>query len=198
MNAAQSHRLWQRIAEIYARRLQENPAAAECLRALNLADHRVLEHFRAGYCDGTLPHLVSKSGEVQEALRAAGMLNESGEETLLGCLVVPLVAAGGKINGFCAIKPVPGAGPQETVVPGTAPGLARGGLARGESRLFVADRVLDTFALWLAGFVNVVAVPAPARNATELEELIQAHGFREVILCFDSEGSAPLSSRQPR
>ncbi len=38
MKAAESIRLWQRIAEVYGRRLRESPAAAECLRALSLSE----------------------------------------------------------------------------------------------------------------------------------------------------------------
>lgn len=77
MKPAESNRLWQRVVEVYTRRLRESPAVAECLRVLNISDPLVLEHFQAGYSDGTLPALLPKSGEVVEALRAQGLLKEA-------------------------------------------------------------------------------------------------------------------------
>ncbi|MCX6912812.1 MAG: hypothetical protein NT167_07180 [Verrucomicrobia bacterium] len=74
MKAAESVRLWQRVSEVYIRHLRESAGAAACLQALNITDRLVLEHFQAGYSDGSLPKLLSTTGELQESLRAKGLL----------------------------------------------------------------------------------------------------------------------------
>jgi hypothetical protein len=97
---------------------------------LHLTDSIVLEHFQAGYSDGTLPGLLPKAGELVESLRTNGMLNSEGQETLLGCLVVPVVDSSGTVKGFCGIKPSTNSEPVEIVVPAKCQGVIRAALAR--------------------------------------------------------------------
>ena len=198
MKAADSIRLWQRVSEVYMRHLRESTAATECLRALNITDRLLLEHFQAGYSDGTLPNLLSTTGELQESLRVKGLLNSGGEETLSGCLVLPILAAGAAINGFCGVKPCTGSRPEQIVVPGAVEGLIRGALVKVGSRLFVTNRVLDAFALWLAGFRNVVMLPAAPAGVPELERLISDYGYREIYLCTSDDSPEKLAAEQVR
>ena len=183
MKPAESIRLWQRIAEGYRRRLHESPASAECLRVLELNEPLVLEHFQAGYSDGTLSSLLPKAGELPKALCAGGLLNHDGQETLEGCLVVPLFRGDGSMDGFCGVRPSANAQPEQIVVPASVHGLVRGVLARDGSPLLVTDKVLDAFALWQAGFTNVVVFPAGSGSLPELERLIAEGGFDQIYLC---------------
>lgn len=198
MIPAESIRLWQRVAEIYVRHLRESAAATECLQALHLTDRLVLEHFQAGYSDGTLPTLLSATGELQDTLRANGLLNSVGAETLYGCLVVPILGAGAVVNGFCGVKPCNGSGPTEIIVPSEAQGLVHGALVRDGARLFVTGRVLDAFVLWLAGFRNVVMLPAVTAGVPELERLIRENGYQEIYLCPSDDESSKLAAEKVR
>jgi hypothetical protein len=196
MKPAESTRLWQRVAEVYARCLRESPAATECLQALNITDHQVLEHFRAGYSDGTLPMLLPKTGELQDILRANELLNTAGEETLVGCLIVPVGGSDGVINGFCGIKAGSGSQPQQIIVPTATRGLVHGTLVKGGAGLLVTNRVLDTFALWLAGFTNVVMVPGTTTSLPELEQVINENDYREIYLCPSNDDSGKLAAEE--
>ena len=198
MKAAESIRLWQRVSEVYMRHLRESAAAAACLQALNIADRLMLEHFQAGYSDGSLPKLLSTTGELQESLRAKGLLNSIGEETLSGCLVLPILGAGAAINGFCGVKPCTGSTPEQIVVPRAVQGLIRGALLKGGSRLYITSRVLDVFALWLAGFRNVVMLPAALAGVPELERLISQNGYRQIYLCPSDDPPEKLAADQVR
>ncbi len=196
MKAAESTRLWLRICEVYARRLHESPAAAECLAALKIRDHQALEHFQAGYSDGALVRLLPKAGELHDALRTFGLLNEADEETLLGRVIVPVYAAGGVINGFCGVRPGSGAVPDECVVPATAAGLVRGGLAKSDRRLFATNHVLDAFALWQAGFMNVVMVAGGSAAAAELQPVVRESNCREVYVCPSNDTAGKLAAKR--
>ena len=196
MKPAESIRLWQRIAEVYARRLRENPAATECLQALNLTEHQMLEHFRVGYSDGTLPKLLPRTGELQDNLRARGLLTAAGEETLVGYLVVPVSSRDGVISGFCGIKAGSGSQPQQIIVPTDSRGLVHGALVKGGAGLFVTNRVLDTFALWLAGFTNAVMVPGKTASLPELERVINDRDYREIYLCHSNDDPGKLAAAE--
>lgn len=178
--------------------LRESAAAAGCLQALNLTDRLVLEHFQAGYSDGTLPKLLSTTGELQETLRTNGLLNSVGEETLSGCLVVPILGAGAAINGFCGVKPANETMPKQIIVPEGPQGLIRGALVKDGSRLYVTGRVLDAFALWLAGFRNVVMLPAALACVSELARLISENGYQEIYLCPSDDEPGKLAAEQVR
>jgi DNA primase len=196
MKPAESIRLWQRVWEVYARRLRESPAAIDCLQALNIADRQVLEHFHAGYSDGTLPGMLPKAGDLRDALRAKGLLNRAGEEALFGNLVVPVYTAGGAITGFCGVHPGNGSMPKEVLIPATVAGLVRGALAKSQGRLFATNRVIDAFALWQAGFTNVVMVAGGSASLTELQRLVRDNDCREVYLCFSIDKAGKLLGEQ--
>ena len=126
MKAADSKRLLERVAEVYARRLRENPAASECLRALEITDAVVLEHFQAGYSVGTLPRLLPKAGEAKETLTKMGVLTPTGEEALLGCLVVPVIGKESGISGFNGIQLSEASESDEILRPGKCGGAHSG------------------------------------------------------------------------
>jgi hypothetical protein len=183
MKPAELHHLWQRVLEVYRRRLLENPAAAEFLRGFRFADALVWDQFQAGYGDGTVAGLLPPDGELRELMAGSGMLNASGQETLLGCLVLPLLNHHGDITGFCGLKLAAAGACEEMVVPADAFGLVRSALARDGSALHVATRALDGLALWAAGIRNVVALAGGVSAARELAELIKAQAHRYVWWC---------------
>jgi DNA primase len=190
MKAAELHHLWQRVLEVYRRRLLENPVAAELLRGFPFTDALVWDQFQAGYGDGTVASLLPPDGELRELMAGSGMLKTSGQETLLGCLVLPLVNHRGDITGFCGIKPTAEGAFEEMVVPAGAFGLVRSALARDGSALHVTTRALDALALWAAGIRNVVALAGGVCAARELAELITAQAHRCIRWCA-AEGKEP-------
>ncbi len=186
MKPVETVRMLERVAEVYARALRENPQAAECVRTLGITDQRVLDHFRAGYSDGTLTKMLPATGELPDTLRALGLLGQAGDEALKGALVVPVMGSHGEINGFCGVKAGSGGDLVELVLPEPVPGLVRGTLVKDAPRLFVANRVLDGFALWVAGFTNVAMVLSVPASVDALEQLIRELGPHEVCLCFSN------------
>lgn len=192
MNPAESSHLWQRVIEVYGRRLRENPAAADCLRALNLSDLSSLAQVQAGYSDGSLPTLLPESGEVVEILRTKGLLDAAGHEALQGSLVIPVFGPAGDFRGFTSIRANPGSVPTETLVPAGAEGLVAGVLAKDGSPLLVTNRCLDALALWQTGFRNVSAVLSPADHVPDLLCSIPPAQRRELFICFTGE---PIPSR---
>lgn len=145
MTAADFIHLMQRVAEVYTRHLRESSEACACLEALNLGGAELLEDFNAGYSDGTLPQMLG--GEAIEALRSKELLTEAGEETLRGCVVVPVRDPDGVVAGFCGLKLRNGSQPEEILVPKSVQGLVRGTVARDGTGIFIATQVVDALSL---------------------------------------------------
>src|SRR5512133_3581803 len=183
MKPAESIRLLERVVELYTHRLREAPAAAQCLRELGISDPAVLEQFRGGYSAGTMLGLILGGGELREALRAKGIITESGQEALHGCIVVPVLGEDGCIAGFWGVKPAKDAGPVEILAPANACGLIYSPLVRDGSPLLVTDHLLDGFALWQDDFKNVAICPTPDSSLTQLGTLANENDVRRVCFC---------------
>lgn len=190
MTPADSMHLMERIAEVYAWRLHESPGANACLQALNVADPQLLEDFKAGYSDGHLAAMLPRTGEVAEVLRTKGLLTPDGEETLCGCLVLPVLDAERAIIGFYGLRPRTGSAVQEIVVPGNLGGVVRGTLARDGSAGFVTTAVWDAFSLWAAGFHNVVTAVDNPGSAPALKQIVLENRYMQLWFCGSKEGPA--------
>lgn len=184
MKPAESIRLLERVVELYTHQLREAPAAAQCLRELGISDASVLEEFRGGYSAGTLSGLIPAAGELREALRTSGIITESGQEALQGCIVVPVFGEDRGIAGFWGVKPAKDAGPVEILAPANACGLICSSLTREGSPLFVTDHLLDGFALWQNGFKKVAICPNADACLAQLKSIANENDVSRVCFCF--------------
>ena len=87
----------ERAVEHYHARLLETPAAQDYLRSRGITATEFVTSFRVGYADGTLAAKLPAEG--RRALRRVGVLTGSGRELLRGCVLFPLIAAGGANSG---------------------------------------------------------------------------------------------------
>ena len=115
--------------------------------------------FRVGYADGTLAQKLPAEG--RRALRRIGVLTGSGRELMLGCVLFPLVAAGGANSGHVvglygrSIE-----GRRHLYLPGERRGVFNPQGAKNTDEVIITESVIDAAALWCAGLRNVIAVTA--------------------------------------
>lgn len=95
--AVEDQQWLERAVEHYHARLLEMPAAQDYLRSRGITAAEFVTSFRVGYADGTLAAKLPAEG--RRALRRVGVLTGSGRELLRGCVLFPLVAAGGANSG---------------------------------------------------------------------------------------------------
>ena len=176
----------ERAVDHYHARLLETPAAQDYLRSRGVMATEFATAFRVGYADGTLAEKLPAEG--RRALRRVGVLTGSGRELLRGCVVFPLVAAGGANSGHVvdlygrSIE-----GRRHLYLPGERRGVFNPQGARNSDEVIITESVIDAAALWNAGLRNVI----PTYGTTGLTEEIIAHlvecRVKRVVLMLDAD-----------
>ena len=176
----------ERAVDHYHARLLETPAAQDYLRSRGVTATEFVSSFRVGYADGTLAEKLSAEG--RRALRRIGVLTGSGRELLRGCVLFPLVAAGGANSGHVvglygrSIE-----GRRHLYLPGERRGVFNPQGAKNTEEVIVTESVIDAAALWSAGLRNVI----PAYGVNGLTDEIVAHlvecRVKRVVLLMDTD-----------
>lgn len=176
----------ERAVDHYHARLLETPAAQDYLRSRGITAAEFVTSFRVGYADGTLAAKLPAEG--RRALRRVGVLTGSGRELMRGCVLFPLVAAGGANSGHVvglygrSIE-----GRRHLYLPGERRGVFNPQGAKNTEEVIITESVIDAAALWSAGLRNVI----PVYGVTGLTEEIMAHlvecRVRRVVLLLDAD-----------
>jgi DNA primase catalytic core len=176
----------ERAVDHYHARLLETPAAQDYLRSRGITAVEFVTSFRVGYADGRLAEKLPAEG--RKALRRVGVLTGSGRELLRGCVVFPLVAAGGANSGHVvglygrSIE-----GRRHLYLPGERRGVFNPQGVRNTDEVIITESVIDAAALWGAGLRNVI----PVYGVTGLTEEIIAHlvecRVKRVVLMLDAD-----------
>ena len=176
----------ERAVDHYHARLLETLAAQGYLRLRGITAAEFVTSFRVGYADGTLAAKLPAEG--RKALRRIGVLTGSGRELLRGCVLFPLVAAGGANSGHVvglygrSIE-----GRRHLYLPGERRGVFNPQGARNTDEVIITEGVIDAAALWSAGLRNVI----PVYGVTGLTEEIIAHlvecRVRRVVVMLDAD-----------
>src|SRR5208337_907081 len=168
--------------------LHKDRAGFEYLKSRNLVDAAMLDVFQVGYCNGTLPNAVAKSGEVVECLKALGILKAGNREHFHGFVTVPIFECEphgptGKVVGIYGRNAHPCEPDQRhRYLPGPHRGVFNGIAAKTSQTLFLTESIFDAMALWQAGFKNVIALYGMGGWTADHEKLLREHGTTEVYL----------------
>lgn len=187
MSASVADQQWlERAVEHYHARLLETPAAQDYLRSRGITATEFVTAFRVGYADGTLAAKLPAEG--RRALRRIGVLTGAGRELMRGCVLFPLVAAGGANSGHVvglygrSIE-----GRRHLYLPGERRGVFNPQGAKNTEEVIITESVIDAAALWSAGLRNVI----PVYGVTGLTEEIIAHlvecRVKRVVLLLDAD-----------
>lgn len=193
--------------EFYSSTLQRSQVALAFLARHGLDERALIDRFGLGFSDRSLgralPALAAAEGETGPALRQAlgrlGLLRTSGHEHFAGCIVVPLVDAGGRIRQ-CYGRRI--AGPRRAAIPprtlpGTDPCIWNESAVADSGDLILCDDVLDALTFWSAGHRRVLALTRPGEDAaTEvLLELLQRAGVTQVRLAFGANATGSSTAK---
>jgi DNA primase len=176
----------ERAVDHYHARLLETSVAQDYLRSRGITAAEFVTSFRVGYADGTLAAKLPAEG--RRALRRVGVLTGSGRELMRGCVLFPLVAAGGANSGHVvglygrSIE-----GRRHLYLPGERRGVLNPQGAKNTDEVIITESVIDAAALWSAGLRNVI----PVYGVTGLTEEIITHlvecRVKRVVLMLDAD-----------
>ena len=181
-----SEALLERVADFYHASLPDSTDAVSFLRGMGLDHAAVSESFCIGACDGslsqTLPAGTPSDGTyldpVHAGLRKLGVLDKSGRETLLGCLVFPILEPEGGITGFCGIDTQSG---RFRLVKPCGSMLWNSPALAVHAEIIMTAGIPDALSLYAAGRANVAAVLGPQLPRHDLE-MMQSLGVQRVVL----------------
>ncbi|MBI3928989.1 MAG: toprim domain-containing protein [Armatimonadetes bacterium] len=187
--------LLERVAQIYADDLAQNAEARQYLIGRGITDFEVLRALRVGCAEGRrLSRMTGACGESREALRALGLVNERGWDTLTGCVVVPLRDSDGRVTGFLGRRMRAGEHPHRTLS-GARRGLFFPEAARGTPSVLLVEGFLDALACYQAGLRNVMALGGRVLTEEIVRHLVR-EGIEEVFLCLDADEAGDRGSRE--
>ena len=188
--------LLERVADFYHAALPDSTDAVSFLRGLGLDHAAVSESFRIGSCDGSLVQVLPAESDGEEAkpdpvcagLRKLGVLDKTGRETLLGCLVFPILEPEGGITGLCGIDTQSAtfrlAQPCTSMI-WNSPALAV------HAEIIMTAGVPDALSLYAAGRANVAAMLGPELPRHDLE-MMQNLGVQRVVVFCGKEAGAQM------
>jgi DNA primase catalytic core len=197
MKAGEQEALLQRVVTFYAKTLHKDRAGFEYLKGRNLVDAAMLDVFQVGYCNGTLPNAVAKSGEVVECLKTLGILKAGNREHFHGFATVPIFDEAGTVVGIYGRNVQPCEPDQRhRYLPGPHRGVFNGIAAKTSQTLFLTESIFDAMALWQAGFKNVIALYGTGGWTADHEKLLREHGTTEVYLCLNNDEPGRTATEQ--
>jgi DNA primase len=178
--------LLQRVATFYAKTLHKDRAGLDYLKGRHLDDPALLATFQVGYCNGTLPTVLPKAGELIDGLKAVGVLNAKGQEHFRGCVTIPILDSQGNVCGIYGRRITDGE-PPHLYLPGPHRGVFNHHAARTNKTIFITEAILDAMSLWQAGFKNVIALYGAQGWMADHEQLLRESATREAWLCLDND-----------
>jgi len=78
------------VVRFYQESLKKSQEARGYLSALGLGYEDFFEKFKIGFADGSLPNAIPDEGPLREKLQEIGILNETGQETFVNCVLFPV------------------------------------------------------------------------------------------------------------
>jgi DNA primase len=150
-----------------------------------------MERFRLGWPDRTLGLSLREEGEAGEAkregLKALGVLRaETGHEFLRGCLVIPVLAAGGTVLNLYGRRVRQHVTVKHFYLPGPRRGVFNpAGLGSGE--LILCESLIDALTFWSHGFRQVTCSWGVHGFTEDHRSAIREAGIERLLIAYDND-----------
>ncbi|MCE9613108.1 MAG: hypothetical protein K8T26_02455, partial [Lentisphaerae bacterium] len=121
----------------------EDRRGLEYLEGQGLADPETLKTFRVGFVNGNLKQLLPSSAI--EPLQRVGILNDTGEDHVIGCVVGPIIATDGTLGEMYG-RSIEGS--RDLYLPGPHRGVLNAKAAEVFEDIILTEAVLDALSLY--------------------------------------------------
>jgi len=191
--------LLNRVVSFYHKTFCEDPRAREYMRTRGIADNAIFADFTIGYSNGTLLNTIPDEGDIREALKDIGILNEKGNEMFYGCAVFPILDENKDAVGLYGRRITDG----ETAhfyLPGPRRGVFNFQAAKRSKSIILTEKIIDALTLYNAGFKDVIPCYGVNGFTPDLLDLLIRSQVKEVYICFDlddagKEGAAKIAAQ---
>jgi len=167
------------------------------LKTRGLDDAETIRTFKLGYIDGSLRDLLPQNAEAIESLKSIGFLNDKGNPSFYGCVVVPVWKEDGTL-GECFARGV--SDTRKLYLKGAHGGVFNGKALKVYDSVIVCEAVFDALALYSVGIQNVIATYGTNGWTEDHDALLSAGKARRLVFAFDgdkagAEGTARIVER---
>jgi DNA primase catalytic core len=179
-------RLLNRVVSFYHKSFCEDQRAMEYLKSRGIADNSIFADFQIGYSNGTLLNTIPDEGDIHNALKEIGILNDKGHEMFYGSVVFPVFDENKDCVGLYGRRITEGE-TSHLYLPGPRKGVFNHQAAKRSKSLILTESIIDALTLYNAGFRDVI----PCYGVNGLTEdhlnLFERHQTKEVYICFDRD-----------
>ena len=178
--------LLNRVVSFYHKTFCEDPRAHEYLRSRGITDNAIFSDFTIGFSNGTLLNTIPDEGDIREALKEIGILNERGHEMFYGCAVFPIFDENKDAVGLYGRRITDG----ETAhlyLPGPRRGVFNFQAAKRSKSIILTESIIDALTLYNAGFKDVLPCYGVNGFTKDQLDLITRSQVKEVYICFDRD-----------
>jgi DNA primase catalytic core len=176
--------LLNRVVSFYHKTFCEDPRAREYMSTRGITDNPIFSDFAIGYSNGTLLNTIPDEGDIREALKEIGILNERGNEMFYGCAVFPIFDENKDAVGLYGRRITAG----ETAhfyLPGPRRGVFNFQAAKRSKSIILTEKIIDALTLYNAGFKDVIPCYGVNGFTQDLLDLFTRSQVKEVYICFD-------------
>ncbi len=178
--------LLNRVVSFYHKTFCEDPRAREYMRSRGITDNALFSDFTIGYSNGTLLNTIPDEGDIREALKEIGILNERGHEMFYGSAVFPIFDENKDAVGLYGRRITDG----ETAhlyLPGPRRGVFNFPAAKRSKSIILTESIIDALTLYNAGFKDVLPCYGVNGFTQDMLDLLTRSQVKEVYICFDRD-----------
>jgi DNA primase catalytic core len=177
------------VAEFYHKKLFENKAAIAYLEGRGFKDHTLFTRFKLGYADGSLLNVVS-NGQ-REALRVLGILRDSGDEHLSGCITFPVLDDPSTGSGDQALslygRRADDTEPKHLYLSGQHKGVWNRKASKVYDEILLTESIIDGLSLIALGIENAQACYGTNGFTAEHLQVLKDDRVKTVVIAFDAD-----------
>ncbi len=178
--------LLNRVVAFYHKTFCEDPRAREYMRTRGIADNALFSDFTIGYSNGTLLNTIPDEGDIREALKEIGILNEKGHEMFYGSVVFPIFDENKDAIGIYGRR-ITGGETAHLYLPGPRRGVFNFQAAKRSRSVILTESIIDALTLYNAGFKDVIPCYGVNGFTADLLDLLTRSQVKEVYICFDRD-----------
>ena len=186
-------RLLNRVVSFYHKSFCEDQRAMEYLKSRGIIDNSIFADFQIGYSNGTLLNTIPDEGDILDALKQIGILNDKGHrayrqagEMFYGSVVFPVFDENKDCIGLYGRRITKGE-TDHLYLPGPRKGVFNHQAAKRSKSIILTESIIDALTLYNAGFKDVIPCYGVNGLIEDHISLFARHQTKEVYICFDRD-----------
>lgn len=192
--------LLEEVMTFYHCSLQQSQAAKKYLELRGLNHPELIERFKLGFSDRSLPRIIPKAqtkagAAVREKLAKIGVLLPSGHERMLGAIVVPLFNEAGEVVQLYGRK-IGSATITHSNLSRPLQGIWNREELAEHNTVILCESLIDAMTFWVHGFKNVTACLGTNGFTEEHLDSFKKDAIETVIVAFDRDEAGDKSAEE--